>query len=115
MSGIRFTSIAAIQAIALIVSSQQWLDVDAVKKYPVYYDPNNEGENHNPKGSGYQPVGPYNWNEVVSGRIPVLIIELCMNVILAAKLGYINVSSCVLKRRITLGTCMTGSKTLRFN
>jgi hypothetical protein len=93
MSGIRFTSIAAIQAVALIVSSRQWLDVDAVKKYPVYYDPKNEEESHNPKGSGYQPVGPYNWNEVVSGRIPIFIIELYMNVIFAAKVGYINVSS----------------------
>lgn len=79
MSRTRFTTIAAIQVVAFIVSSQNWVDVDAVMKYPVYFDPNKEGEYRNPKGSGYQPVGPDNWNEVVSGQIPTLIVEVRAN------------------------------------
>jgi len=39
--------------------------VFAQRKYAVYYDPADE-PNRNPKGSGFQPVGPNNWDEVVS-------------------------------------------------
>jgi hypothetical protein len=52
--------------IDLIFCSQRWFTVDAVENYAAYFDPNNQGENHNPKGSGYQPLGPYDWNNVVS-------------------------------------------------
>lgn len=114
MSRTRFTAIAAIQVVGLMVSSQNWLDVDAVMKYPVYFDPNNEGEYRNPKGSGYQPVGPDNWNEVVSRQVPILMVVLRANT-LEDNSVLITFPSGFLLHRITLETCITGNKTLRFN
>lgn len=49
----------------LILSHLSTLRVYAQKLYPVYYDPNNE-PSRNPKGDGYLPVGPNDWDLVVS-------------------------------------------------
>ncbi len=60
------TRIALTFLFDFIFCSQLWFAVGAVEDYAVYFDPNNQGENHNPKGSGYQPLGPYDWKNVVS-------------------------------------------------
>jgi len=48
---------------ALLILSHFSTLVYAQKLYPVYYDPNNE-PSRNPKGDGYLPVGPNDWDLV---------------------------------------------------
>ena len=55
----------------VVVVTLTWLSlllqvVDSKKKYAVYFDPKNSQEYRNPKGSGFVPIGPDEWHEVVS-------------------------------------------------